>query len=66
MKNQPKVSFQVTVEQANVIFKALGKLPFEDVYELIGSLNEQANQQLQNNTNGNNLDRKNLENFLDD
>jgi hypothetical protein len=44
---KPKqVNFQVSIEEANLIFKALGKLPFAEVYELIGKLNEQANAQL--------------------
>ena len=44
MKN---VTFTVTVKEANMIFKALSKFPFEEVFELIGKLNEQSNQQLQ-------------------
>jgi hypothetical protein len=40
------LKFTVSLEEANKIFKALGKEPFNEVYELIGSLNEQANQQL--------------------
>ena len=40
------IQFELTLEEANLIFKALGKLPFADVYELIGKLNEQANAQL--------------------
>jgi hypothetical protein len=42
-----KIVFQLTLEDANLIFKALGKLPFEQVYELIGKLNQQANEQLE-------------------
>lgn len=45
-KNQKHINFQLTVEEANVIFRALGKLPFEEVYEVIGKLNSQANSQL--------------------
>ncbi len=41
-----ELKFIVTLEEANKIFKALGKEPFQEVYELIGKLNEQANQQL--------------------
>jgi hypothetical protein len=47
MTDANKIQLEVTLEEANLIFKALGKLPFADVYELIGKLNEQANQQLQ-------------------
>ena len=44
------VTFTVTLNEANLIFKALGALPFREVYELIGKLNEQANEQLKNET----------------
>ena len=44
--NPTNIQFSVSLEEANLIFKALGKLPFTDVYELIGKLNEQANAQL--------------------
>jgi hypothetical protein len=40
------LKFSLTIEEANKIFKALGKEPFNEVYELIGKLNEQANEQL--------------------
>ncbi len=43
------IYFELTLEEANLIFKALGKMPFADVYELIGKLNEQANVQLTDN-----------------
>lgn len=45
--SKPPVHFQVSLDEANLIFKALGQMPFSEVYELIGKLNEQANQQLQ-------------------
>jgi len=41
-----ELDFKISLAEANLIFKALGKMPFEDVYELIGKLNKQANQQL--------------------
>ena len=37
------INFEISIEEAKIIFKALGKLPFEEVYELIGKLNDQAN-----------------------
>ncbi|MFA0964171.1 hypothetical protein AB9P05_20345 [Roseivirga sp. BDSF3-8] len=43
MKN---LALRVSLDEANLIMKALGELPFKDVYELIGKLNEQANNQL--------------------
>ncbi len=43
------VTFALTLEEANLLFKALGKMPFEQVYELIGKMHGQANQQLNGN-----------------
>jgi len=43
---EKKINFEVNLEEANLIFKALGKEPFANVFELIGKLNEQANAQL--------------------
>jgi hypothetical protein len=45
-KNTPTVTFTLSLEEANKIFKALSNLPFGEVYELIGKLNDQANEQL--------------------
>jgi hypothetical protein len=45
-KKRTELKFTVSLEEANKIFKALGREPFQEVYELIGNLNEQANQQL--------------------
>ncbi len=42
--------FELTLDEANLILKALGKLPFEQVFELIGKLNQQANKQLVENS----------------
>ncbi len=46
MPEQKHLVFEVSLEEANLIFKALGQMTFVEVYELIGKLNEQANQQL--------------------
>jgi hypothetical protein len=43
MKN---LTLRVSLDEANLIMKALGELPFKDVYELIGKINDQANSQL--------------------
>ncbi|UII30617.1 hypothetical protein LVD17_20195 [Fulvivirga ulvae] len=48
-----KVKFEVTLDEAKKIFEALGKLPFAEVYELIGKLNDQANDGFKNNATGN-------------
>ncbi len=47
-KNIQLIDFKLSLDEANLILKALGKLPFEQVYELIGKLNRQANSQLKN------------------
>ena len=49
-----KIKFEISIEEANLIFKALSKMPFSEVFELIGRLNEQANQQLKDIDNSNN------------
>ena len=48
-----KVKFEVTLDEAKKIFEALGKLPFAEVYELIGKLNDQANAAFKSNDVGN-------------
>ncbi len=37
------ITLEVTLNEAKKIFEALGKQPFEEVYELIGKLNDQIN-----------------------
>ncbi|MEM9982596.1 MAG: hypothetical protein AAF734_08875 [Bacteroidota bacterium] len=60
------VKLEITLKEANIIFKALGKLPFNEVYELIGKLNNQANTQLRQrnekdiNEGGNYTDESNI------
>lgn len=40
------IHLKLTVDEVNVIFEALGQQPFAKVYELIGKINEQADEQL--------------------
>ena len=40
------INFSLTIDEATLILKALGALPFSEVYELVGKFNAQANQQL--------------------
>ena len=51
MENPAQKAFQVdlNVDDGKIIFEALAELPFKYVYDLIGKLNHQANQ---NTTNG--------------
>jgi hypothetical protein len=41
-----EIKLTLSVDEVNVIFKALGQLPFGEVYELIGKVHFQANEQL--------------------
>ncbi len=41
-----KVKLELELEEVNLILKSLGNLPFKEVFELIGKINQQANQQL--------------------
>ena len=44
--NNEKINLELSVDDVNLILKALGSMPFNQVYELIGSIHQQANQQL--------------------
>ena len=46
MQNQT-ITFNLSIEATNTILKALGKMPYEEVYQLIDNLQQQAAQQLQ-------------------
>jgi hypothetical protein len=45
-----KIRLELSLEEVNLILQSLGEFPFKEVYELIGKINAQANQQLQNGT----------------
>lgn len=53
MEKEQKLHISLSLEEAKLIFKALGKMPFEEVYELIGHLNEQVNAQGRGSSNQN-------------
>lgn len=42
------INLTLTIEEVNLIFKALGDQPFKEVFELVGKINAQANAQLRN------------------
>lgn len=42
-----EILLRLTIDEINIIFSALGERPFKEVYELVGKINEQSNQQLQ-------------------
>jgi len=46
MDNQ-EIILKLTLEETNLILKALGERPFKEVYELIGQINAQAVKQTQ-------------------
>jgi hypothetical protein len=45
MDNNKDIQLDLNFEEINVILKALGNLPFNEVYDLIGKIHEQANTQ---------------------
>lgn len=46
LKTMKEIHLRLTVDEVNVIFEALGEQPFSKVFELIGKINDQANDQL--------------------
>lgn len=45
--NEKSLQIELSFEEINLILKALGNLPFNQVYDLIGKIHDQANQQMQ-------------------
>jgi len=54
MDEERKIKLKVSLEEAKLIFSGLAKLPFEQVFELIGDLNKQVNEQLKEKSGTNN------------
>lgn len=46
MKNDKNIQLDLSFEEINIILKALGNLPFNEVYDLIGKIHDQANNQV--------------------
>ncbi len=44
-KTSPNIQLNLSYEEVNLILKALGNMPFNEVYDLIGKIHEQANSQ---------------------
>ncbi len=44
-----EITLHMTTDEVNLILEALGNLPFVKVYTLIGKIQEQARQQLNDN-----------------
>jgi hypothetical protein len=45
-----KITLELDLDEVNLILKLLYKEPFKDVFELIGKINYQANEQLSDDT----------------
>lgn len=45
-----EINLLLTIDEANVILDALGSQPFSKVYTLIGKIQQQASEQLGNNS----------------
>ncbi|MCG8341105.1 MAG: hypothetical protein MI674_07605 [Cytophagales bacterium] len=43
-----KINLTLHINEVNLIIKALSELPFREVYELMGKIHEQSNNQLKN------------------
>ena len=41
------INLSLTIDETNTVLTALGKMPYEDVFQLIGKVQEQAQSQLQ-------------------
>ena len=46
------INLTVTIDEANLILRGIGLLPFADVYQLVAKLQQQAGQQLERDANG--------------
>lgn len=42
---RPPIQLSLNIEEVNLVLKALGNLPFNEVFELIGNIHDQANSQ---------------------
>jgi len=42
-----EINFAVTIDEANLILKGIGLLPFAEVYQLVGKLQQQAARQVE-------------------
>lgn len=42
-----EINFTVTVDEANLILRGIGHLPFVEVYQLVAKLQQQAGRQLE-------------------
>ena len=45
---EQKIKFDLTIDEANLVLASLAKMPFEQVFNLIGKLKQQADEQMNN------------------
>lgn len=48
MDQNKKLQLNLSLDEINIILKALGNMPFNEVYDLIGKIHEQAAEQNKN------------------
>jgi hypothetical protein len=53
MSQQKEIQISLSFDEVNLVLKALGSLPFSQVFELIGKIHDQANEQVRNNNDDN-------------
>lgn len=46
MPAMKEINFTVTIDEANLILKGIGLLPFAEVYQLVAKLQQQAGPQI--------------------
>ncbi len=51
MSDTKELQLTLTIDEVNTILQALGRMPFSEVYEVIGKINRQANEQLSSSEN---------------
>jgi hypothetical protein len=44
-KSTQNIELNLSFDEINIVLKALGSLPFNEVYDLIGKIHDQANTQ---------------------
>ena len=48
MTDNKEISLKLTITEVKIIMSSLAEMPFKNVYELIGKINNQANEQTKN------------------
>ncbi len=56
-----QITLELSLDEINLIFQALGERPFKEVFELMGKINEEVNRQMSANNSDDSADM--LEDF---